>query len=251
MALVAFVTYRELPGGCFRRGAGGIPAPHPARFFVLRGARLARKVHLDLRPADALLPGAQLPLRRLSRRLAAHVLLFYLAFWGMAAGNVFFAATFMFAIALSLALGWGYERLFLRTSPAEATTGDWWRRLLLVAITCLVIVFLFINYAYPPSLQIYFFFKNLADKIFLLFLGAEPIAESGSFQYLGDAWRSQPAYLVLTGVQWAISLSSLAAGCGSCFACPGWSPSSACSGSSTPPLAPWWLSACWPISPAI
>ena len=97
------------------------------------------------------------------------------------------------------------------TSPAEGTAGDWWRRLLLVALTCLVIVFLFINYAYRSvAANLFLLQKSGRQDLACCSWGRKPIAEPGSLQYFGDAWRSQPAYLVLTGVQWAISFSSLA-----------------------------------------
>ena len=123
LVLVGFVTFRELLGNAF----GGALATFllliqpDFLFYVVRGSHekstwtcaLLMIFFLVRSYRSAASPG----------KLATHVLLFYLTFWGMAGGNVYFASTFMIAIALSLALGWGYERLFLRTKPGRGDRG--------------------------------------------------------------------------------------------------------------------------------
>jgi len=44
-----------------------------------------------------------------------------------------------------------------------------------------------------------------------MILGTQPVESPASYQYFEHAWRSQPAYLVLTGLQWLIALVSLVA----------------------------------------
>jgi hypothetical protein len=51
----------------------------------------------------------------------------------------------------------------------------------------------------------------MADRLGLLVLSTQDVGTPASYTYFGQAWRSQQAYLALTGGQWLIAITSLVA----------------------------------------
>lgn len=207
LALVGFIAYRELIGSSL----GGALAAFllliqpDFLFYVVRGSHERSTWTCALLMLFFLVRSyryAESPYR-----LLATVLLFYLSFWGMTSGNVYFASTFMMAIALSLAIGWVLDRVFLRRQPAAQLLAQWWRRLLLVSFICIIIVYIFINDLYAPALQTYRLFKNLIDQLAMLILGLQPIEPTETYAAFGAAWRDSASYLLVTGVQWAVAIA--------------------------------------------
>ncbi|HVP21533.1 MAG TPA: hypothetical protein VMS73_06690 [Anaerolineaceae bacterium] len=209
VALVGFVTYREILGSLFRGALAAflLLVQPDFMFYMVRGSHERTTWTCALLMLFFLVRSYRFA--HSPRRLVAHVLLFYLAFWGMTAGNIFFASTFIVAIGLSLGIGWSFERLFLRDKEAEQSGSARWRRLMLISTTCLIVVYVFVNYLYQPARQFYYVLMNLVDKLSVLVFGAEPVPQVVAYQYFGSAWRDPLAYLAVTGMQWVIAASSL------------------------------------------
>lgn len=207
-ALVAFIAYRELLGDARLAALSTlllflIP---DFLFYVLRGGHeritwmlallmlflLARSLH------HAQNPGL----------LLVHILCFYLVFWAMAATNVYFASTFVNAIILALLGAWmlGY------ISRSRVKDGDQrqplLRRLLIISLACVILVFVFITYTYPPALNFYNLAGDLVNRLGLLLFGAQEMETSSSFEYLGNAWVNPGVYLALVGPQFLLAAAS-------------------------------------------
>jgi hypothetical protein len=144
-------------------------------------------------------------------RLLLYVSLFYITFWAFISNNVYFATSFMGAIMLSLAGGWVLGRLSRKKTLEEQSRRTTLQRLIVISLACFTLVYIFINYTYQPALQFYYIFTSLADRVGLLVLSSQEAATPTSYQWFERAWRSQQAYLVLTGWQWLIALTSLVA----------------------------------------
>ncbi len=211
LALVAFITYREFLDSAAAAGLGVflLFLQPDFLFYVVRGGHekyiwtyallmlflLARSYQQIQKPT----------------KLVIYVSLFYLTFWAFIANNVYFAATFMSAILLSFVGGWVLNRLGVRRQVDDKTKSQTLQRLIVVSMACFVLVFIFINYTYRPAIQFYSIFTSLTDKISLLLFGTQQVETPSSYQAFSMAWRSQPIYLMLTGLQWLIVIVSLVA----------------------------------------
>jgi hypothetical protein len=143
-------------------------------------------------------------------KLAVVVGLFYFVFWAFTASNVYFAASFMSAIVLSFLGGWTLSRL-RRKRTVDQVRATTLRRLTIIALACFTLVYTFINYTYPPALQFYNIFISLFDRLGLVVLGSQEVSAPASYAISAKTWRSQEAYLMLTGWQWLIALASVVA----------------------------------------
>lgn len=209
--LAGFVAYREL--------LGDKPIAALATFFlllqpdflfyVLRGSH--EKMTWSFALLMLFLLGRSFRFVRNPVRLAIYVALFYVAFFSMATSNAYFASTFLTAILISFAAGWVVTRLrrrgVMQTGPEDGTL----RRLMIIALICSVIVFAFVAYLYRPALAYFWFLKTLLARLGMLFAATEPAGKPASYTYFGTAWRSNWAYLLLTGVQWLIAAAGVQA----------------------------------------
>jgi len=135
---------------------------------------------------------------------------FYLLLTAIIANNAFFGSTiivtFLFAILASAILG-RIAPLISRT--AWAGSGE--KRMRYVFATGFILLFVFTTYIYAPAESYYHTLETIAQKIAVLLLGSESAAGSETYGHIPDAWVNSTVYLVLTGFQWAILLSSMAA----------------------------------------
>ena len=211
LALVAFITYREYAESAAVAALGVLFLflQPDFLFYIVRGG------HEKYTWTCALL--MLFLLRRSYQhinkpvKLLIFVGLFYITYWAFLANNVYFAATFMGAILLSFIGGWALNRLGARKRPEEIKKTRTLQRLIIISLACFILVFIFISYAYQPALQFYSIFSSLSDKISILLLGTQPAGAPQSYQVFSVAWRSQTAYLMLTGLQWLIGIISLVA----------------------------------------
>lgn len=140
------------------------------------------------------------------KQLFVYIVFFYMAFWAMVSGNVYFASTYLLAISIGLAIGWMFESLIFRKKGYSYLPSQWMRRLLLISLTSFILVFIFMFYTYLPARTYFNIFTSLFDRLGILFLGAEPIESPSAYVYFGSIWRSQFVYATMTVVQWAIAV---------------------------------------------
>ena len=211
LALVAFITYREL---LMNNAAAALAVfllfiQPDFLFYILRGSH-ERNTWIYALLMIFLLARSYHYLQNTSK-LLVYVGLFYIVYWAFLSSNVYFAATFMSAILFSFVGGWVLSRVSGRNHPLNKTKQVTLQRMIVISLTCFILLFVFITYTYKPALQIYYLFTSMSDRISLMLLGTQQAETPISYQYLSQAWRSQQAYLVLTGVQWLITLLSLVA----------------------------------------
>ncbi len=211
VALVAFVTYREFldsPAGAALAVLLLMIQPD-FLFYVLRVSHERNTWTFALLMLFLLLRSRRYVQQ--AARMLAYVALFYIAFAAMAASNLYFAATFANAILIALLAGWVLERLGLKDQEPGEKRAAVMRRLLLITLACLALVYILVNYGYRPALSAYYYFYSLADRIGLVTLGGQPVESPASYAVVGQTWRSSGVYLALTGLQWLIALASLLA----------------------------------------
>ncbi len=204
LALVAFITFREFLGsaGVAALGVMLLFLQPDFLFYIVRGSHekfvwmcallmlflLAHSFHYLHQPVKLLLFTG----------------LFYLVFWSFTSSNFYFAAVFISALALSFMGGWGLTKLASKSKSLNGDRANLLQRLIIISLAGSALVFIFINYTYLPALSSYYYFSDLWDKVSLLLLGGQPVDTPASYQAFARAWRSQGAYLFLTGLQWVI-----------------------------------------------
>jgi hypothetical protein len=211
VALVAFITYRELLGSASLAALGVLLllVQPDFMFYVVRASHEKNTWVYALLLLFLLVRSytyAQKP-----RKLVITIGLFYLVFWAMVSSNAFFAATFGGTLAIGFAGGWILDRLGRHNQESTKIRGRALRRLLIITLACLTMVWIFINYTYPPALTFYYYLTSFYDKISMLILGTQGVETPSSYSYAMQAWKSSGAYLALTGLQWLIALTSLVA----------------------------------------
>lgn len=139
------------------------------------------------------------------RKMAMYVVLFYLAFFGMVATNVFFASTFVVAVAFSLALGL-LIAVLLRHRFSLITDIH---RLFYVLLSCFLLIFVFIVYIYPPALSNIRTLQTVLEQVSVFLLGFEP--QGQPYEYISYGWVSPLAYFGLSLFTWMLIPASFAA----------------------------------------
>lgn len=209
VGLAAFIAYRELLEQPLAAGLATLLllVQPDFLFYILRGSHekttwLYALLMLFLLARSY--RAAQDP-----KRLVIYILSFYLVFMAMAAGNAYFASTFVAALAASFSLGWLLSHWKSFKSSPFASAQARVSRLLVISLACFVIVFVFISYIYPPALSYFYTLADMADRVKSLLLGSHPIEQP--YGYVETAWRSPGVYLALTGIQWIVAVTSIIA----------------------------------------
>lgn len=167
-------------------------------FTILRGSHEKLDWPLVMVALALLIKGAGRPLRS----LILHVFLFYIVVFAVIATNVFFASTFIVAIVLSLLLGVLIEAVLHRRL---GVTGDL-RRLLWVALSCTLLLFIVAVYLYPPALANLRALANILDQVSTVMLGFAPT--DSPYVYITYGWIDGRAYLGLTLFTWLLIVFS-------------------------------------------
>jgi hypothetical protein len=209
LALVSFITYREYLDSAMGAGLGVILLfiQPDFLFYAIRGSHEKCVWMYALLMLFLLSKSNQYLSKPL--RLVLYIGLFYTVFWSFTSTNVYFAAVFMGAILISLIVGWMVSRFVGKEYGLDDGHTGTLQRMIIISLACGLIVFIFINYTYSPALNTYYYFSDFSDRVSLLLLGSQPLETPTSYQIFGLAWRSQGAYLALTGIQWLITLVSL------------------------------------------
>ena len=210
LLLAAFIAFREMLDDA---GAGLLAAlilllQPDFLFYIVRGS------HEKFTWAFALLMLYLLfrsqAITHSLKQLLIFILLFYFTFWGMVMSNAFFASAYLLAISLGLLIGWLFARVVFRRRNQSYLPEAWFKRLLLISISCFIVYYTFVAHIYTPALNALTLYEQLVDKVILLFFDVEPFEPTSSVQYLATAWRSQSLYLLVTGFQWLTALGGFA-----------------------------------------
>lgn len=204
--LAAYITYRELMGDDWLAVLSTlllIIFPD-LMFYIMRGSH-ERVTWLLALLMLFLLVRSLRHIKQLGL-LLVDILAFYLVFWAMASTNIYFASSFASAIFISFLGSQAFDFLKRFHHRTEQINQRFVQRLVTISLVCLILVFIFITYAYPPALSYYFRMQDFLARAGILVLGAQE--ESGpplSYSYLGRAWLSLGTYLALVWPQFLIA----------------------------------------------
>lgn len=136
--------------------------------------------------------------------LAAHVTLFYFAFFGLATSNNLIAHSFILAIAIAVLLG---RLLAGRTGGAPGQDAGLFRRFFYIVVIALLLVYLLLFYIYPPARHDLLVLKDISERIRALFIDVQSTGGSGATNaYLAvqNGWVSLPVYLLVSIANWIV-----------------------------------------------
>jgi hypothetical protein len=237
-AAAAFICYRELlrSNAAAALGVLLLLLMPDFVFYILRGSHEKVTWMLTLILVYLLLRSYRL---QTVGGFALNTILFYFVFWNLASTHVFFASTLLTALAISYFVGFILirfrgRRVYAanagkRHNSAAFSNGlgelapasyvqDLLRigRLALVSLSCFIIVYLILNFVYPPAQNYYNNLEFVAQRIQSLFLGGgtavyAPDTPTGlsALGFEPQLWRSRDTYLMVTVIQWLIILGSI------------------------------------------
>jgi len=172
-------------------------------FVTLRGSHEKLDWPLMLVALMLLSDSVELPLQKMIRR----VLLFYLVVFTMSTINVFFASTFVTALAVSFILAI-LVKLYARTRLSATTASDTEpSRLFYVSLSCALLVFVSMAYVYPVALSNLRTLRGILEQISALLLSFE--IKGNPYGYVAFGWTSPWVYLGLTVYTWLLIILSL------------------------------------------
>jgi hypothetical protein len=125
-----------------------------------------------------------------------HVLLFYLATYGVIVSNNLLAASFIAAIMVAMVGGWLAGR---RTGAARLASEVIIQRLAYVSGASLMLAFLFTFYVYPPALHDIRVMKSLFDQVAAMLLNVEA---RNPYTQVDLGWVSLPVYFSVSLANW-------------------------------------------------
>jgi hypothetical protein len=131
--------------------------------------------------------------------------LFYLAAFAFIASNNLLAHSFIFAIAIALSLGW----MLVKRHADREQSSYVLRRLFYATLICLVLVYVFTFYTYPPAQHDLAVLRGIGDRIGALFLSTDSTT-TNAYAPVAAAWVS-PAFITYFAVSvanWIILAAS-------------------------------------------
>ncbi len=146
-----------------------------------------------------------LKLRVRTDKLAIYIYLFYLCAYGVVASNNLMGASFIFAIVITLGLGW---LTYKRHAGLRKQNRYILSRLVYTNLICLGLAYLFTFYAYPPALHDLYVLKLVGERIAALFLEVQA-KPNDVYNQVALGWTSLPIYFVLSIANWLVLASSL------------------------------------------
>jgi hypothetical protein len=139
-------------------------------------------------------------------RLLSFTLTFYICAAGLITYNVFLATSLIGALAFALIFCWLGSRWMGSTSPIETFH---LKNIGYKILGLCIIVFIFMFYVYPPTQDNIRIFSSMADRLWALILGLEPIA-SNPYNVIYQGWLNTPIYILLTLPNWLLLFCSMA-----------------------------------------
>jgi hypothetical protein len=141
------------------------------------------------------------------RRFAIYVALFYVSVFAIIASNTFIAHSFIFALAIALAVGLFFRRRDLIQGGEDHRTLN---RLPYVLITSIAGVYLFIFYIYPPAMHQIHVYESIWDRLAALLLNTEVSTPTNAYAVMSSGWSNLYLYLLVSIANWIILGSSFA-----------------------------------------
>lgn len=145
------------------------------------------------------------------------MVVFYLSAVTLISSNVFFASSFIFAMVLSFigaVVALHLRRAWLRRTTHTTGTTLHIKRLIYVTSVCLVFMYIFMFFVYPPTLSVLRGLDALGDQLSVIFLNVEQNVTAANlsgaredfnpYAYVTDAWSNPQTYLLLTSFNWAV-----------------------------------------------
>jgi hypothetical protein len=147
-----------------------------------------------------------------------YMLVFYLCAGAFITSNVFFASSFILAMTLSfigaIAAVWLRRRWLRKTENTEGALAQI-RRLVYVTLICLVLLYTYMFFIYPPAVSILRSFDVLSDQLSLIFLNVEQdslisapsfrrASDFNPYAYVTDTWATPQTFIILTSFNWAL-----------------------------------------------
>lgn len=207
LSIAAFATYRQLTGDT---ATGALAALllflQPDFLFVIfRGSH--EKVTWLVTLLALFLLAKSFGAAGRVQRVAVYVGLFYVVIFTLISSNIFFASSFVAAVAFSLASGYVLVRLVGRRVGEEVERPAVARLLYVLASTTVLWVLL-VFYLYEPAAKILLELSRGIDRTAAVMLGSEPTFNP--YATVGLGWVSTPTYLGLTLPTWAVGIVSFA-----------------------------------------
>ena len=209
LVLPAWVAYRELAGSA--RGAAlatMLLLIQPEFLFViLRSSH--EKFTRTLMLLCVFLLARSLKLRGQPRLLATYVALFYLAVFALIASNNLLAHSFVFAVAVAAVLG---RLLGSRLSSRKEDLPYVVNRFLYISLTCLIIVYIFIFYVYPPALHDVIVLRSTWERVAALLLDVQSQADrtyTDAYGAVTSGWINVRVYFLVSLANWIVLATSL------------------------------------------
>jgi cation transporter-like permease len=198
IVLPAWLLYRELTGSA--RGAAlatMLLLTQPEFLFVsLRSSH--EKFTRTLLLLCLYLLTHSFKLRNRPWAFAIHVGLFYLCAFALIASNNLLAHSFIFAVAVALALAWLLER------RGSTTRGNaLLQRLPYAMLICLGLDYLFTFYSYPPAQHDLLVLRNIWERIAALLLDVQTRSTNPYIQ-VAEGWVSLPVYFTVSLANWLV-----------------------------------------------
>ena len=199
LVVVAWPLYREFTGS----GRGATLATlilflQPEFLFViLRGSH--ERVLRVLLLTSLFLLVRSFKFSKQPRSYAAYVVLFYVATYGMIATNSLFGSSYVWALGLALLGSW----LAGGFGPGLQEVSSYTRqRLVYVPILCILLVFIFNSYIYPPAGSSLLQIPDILDRLSRLFLTTSPdaakVAAYDPYASVLEQWIDWRLYFVLS-----------------------------------------------------
>jgi hypothetical protein len=135
---------------------------------------------------------------------------FYLLLSAAIANNAYFSSTIVVTFLIAMLASAVLVRLVPLTSRT-AWAGGFEKRMGYVFAIGFILLFVFTAYIYAPAESYYHTLVDIAKNMGEFLSGKESAASSETYGHIPAAWIHPTVYLTLTGFQWAILFSSLAA----------------------------------------
>ena len=207
VVLPAWITYRELTGSPLGATLSTLLLFIQPEFLfvILRSSH--EKFTRTLMLICLFLLARSISQRHSSRKAAVYIALFFFTTFAFITSNLLWANSFIFAIAIVYVLGAIVGKLKPNVKVWNNLLTNRFRYIIPV---CLVLVYVFTFFVYPPARHNFLVLQNTWDGIAELFLA--PQTESAdiyvAYSYVSFGWVNLPTYLILSIANWIMLAAS-------------------------------------------
>lgn len=197
LALMAFPLYLRLTGRASIAGLASLfLVVHGDLLFVTTRGSHEKLIWPLILAALFLLVRSVSP--EVTRGRIPLVLTFYLVIFVLVATNVFFASSFLAAIAISALIS---LFAFRNRSSQSGRQG-------IIAVLGGLVVFLFLAYLYPPAQRSVLEMETITERLSSFLLGFEP--QTNPYSYIAQTWVRPWVFPAISVTTWIVVLFSVA-----------------------------------------